>query len=251
MLSVSCKLLTIKWAGNPWTPSAGIATAFLQLGQTMTLGLDWLVSLLLALAHLSKHSSQNEWRQGSPRGFLKGSRQMPQCIKFWVIFSAKEVAILPLFCIAWKFGYGNLLMNFGHNCVFIDCKYDYEVERIGGRGYSYFETYGDVQHFRVSFFERNPKTWVPFFMKKSITMGLIFKILKILKKIAKKGYFFTKIPKHRYLFLEKLLLNMVIGPKLPGAHPWPIQIWEPPGSSTVLIGYNYAEVYTRWTWCFV
>ena len=95
MLSVSCKLLTRKCAGNPWIPSAGIVTAFLQLGQTITLGL-LVLSLLLALAHLSKHSSQNEWRQGSPRGFLKGSKQMPQCIKFWVIFSAKELAILPL-----------------------------------------------------------------------------------------------------------------------------------------------------------
>ena len=94
ILSVSCKLLTRKWAGNPWIPSAGIATAFLQLGQTITVGL-LVLSLFLALAHLSKHSSQNEWRQGSPRGFLKGSRQIPQCIKFWVIFSAKILAILP------------------------------------------------------------------------------------------------------------------------------------------------------------
>ena len=74
-------------------------------------------------------------------------------------------------------------------------------------------------------------------MKKSLNMGLIFKIfpgslcepLKILKKIAKNLYlFFEKIPKHEYLYLEKLPLNMGMGLELSAEHPRPIQIWEPP-----------------------
>ena len=91
MLTVSCRLFTRKCAGNPWIPSTGIVTAFWQLGHTITLGL--LLPFVLALVHLSKHSSQNEWRQGSARGFLKGSRHIPQWRKFWFIFSAREVAI--------------------------------------------------------------------------------------------------------------------------------------------------------------
>ena len=44
-------------------------------------------------------------------------------------------------------------------------------------------------------------------------------------KSQKMGTFLQKkIPKHGYLFLEKLPLNMGIGPELLAAHPRPIQI---------------------------
>ena len=52
------------------------------------------------------------------------------------------------------------------------------------------------------FFERNPSTWVPFYMQESLAMGLIFKILKIKSVFVAKSLkwilFFGKIPKHGY-----------------------------------------------------
>ena len=54
-------------------------------------------------------------------------------------------------------------------------------------------------------------------MQKSITISLIFKLLKILSvfvaKSQEKGTFFIKIPKHGYLFWEILPLNMGMGPE--------------------------------------
>ena len=60
-------------------------------------------------------------------------------------------------------------------------------------------------------------------------MVLIFKIFQVcymqtpenfecfVAKVQKNGY--GKIPKHGYLFLEKITLNMGMGPELPAAHP--------------------------------
>ena len=53
-------------------------------------------------------------------------------------------------------------------------------------------------------------------------MGLIFKIFG---KIAKNGYLFSeKSPSMGTFFLEKLSLNMGMGPELSAAYPRPIQI---------------------------
>ena len=49
------------------------------------------------------------------------------------------------------------------------------------------------------------------------------------EKVARNGYLFLgKILKHGYSLLEKLPLNMGMGPELPTAHPQTIQIWDPP-----------------------
>ena len=40
-------------------------------------------------------------------------------------------------------------------------------------GYSHVKTYRDVSQFWGGFFCKKSVTWIPFFMKKSLTMGLI------------------------------------------------------------------------------
>ena len=85
--------------------------------------------------------------------------------------------------------------------------------------YSHVKTCGDVPQLGVGFCKKSLYIWVPFFMKKTLTMGLILR--QNLKKCVP---FFGKIPKHGYLFLERLPLNMGMGPEIPAAHPRPIQI---------------------------
>ena len=102
-------------------------------------------------------------------------------------------------------------------------------------GYSHVKTYGDVPQFRGGFLQEIPKfTWVPFFMKKSLTMGLIFnselqKILKIwCAFVAKSPEMVTFFPEKSLnmgtYFWKKLPPNMGMGLKLPAALPRPIQI---------------------------
>ena len=83
-----------------------------------------------------------------------------------------------------------------------------------GRWYSHVKTCCNCG----SVFARNPKTWVRFFMKKSLTLGLIFKISRGLLP------FFRKSP-----------INMSIGLELPVAHLRPIQIWVPPSVRITII----------------
>ena len=70
----------------------------------------------------------------------------------------------------------------------------------------------------------------PIFHEKKKPTGLVFKYFENLEcfcgKITKWKWvrFFWKNPKPGYLFLDKLSLNMGMGPELPSAHPRLIQI---------------------------
>ena len=84
-------------------------------------------------------------------------------------------------------------------------------------------------------------------MQNSLAMGLIFliywsmglefgKILSVfVVKSLEMGTFSKKFPKHGYLFLVKLPLNIGMGPELPAAHSRPIQILDPPPETIELL----------------
>ena len=81
--------------------------------------------------------------------------------------------------------------------------------------YSYVKTYGYVPPKWVSFFlQEIPKHGSHFsWKKKSLAVGLIFKFGCIFVAKSQKNwyFFFGKIPKYGYQFLEKITLNKGMG----------------------------------------
>ena len=71
------------------------------------------------------------------------------------------------------------------------------------------------------FFWKNSYTWVPIYEKITPEHGYGS------QSAGSTSPTNPKVPKHGYLFMKKLPLNMGMGPKLSVAHPRPIQIWGP------------------------
>ena len=90
--------------GNPVAPSVGVGVTVLQHGQSRPVVLS-----LLSVIQLSRQSSQNECWHGNLRGFLNGSRQIPQFASLGVNASAisqllsgriSEIVFLLRLCLA-------------------------------------------------------------------------------------------------------------------------------------------------------
>ena len=85
---VSCRLFTMKWAGNPDTPSSGTSISLLQLGHR---------TCCFPLQKLSKQQWQKECRQGRARDFWNRSRQIPHSRKSRLSFSTRVLLAFAMF----------------------------------------------------------------------------------------------------------------------------------------------------------